>query len=302
MVNIFPLGWLAGRIGGDLVSMRTIEAEPHEEGHGAAHDPLSESDKELIRQADANLFAGNMSSDLRDTLEQWRRTDPKARLYDISELNRLNLKPGPVELAHDLIAGGLDPHFWMDPHRMEAAAFWVTTQLFSAVTLDEILKTNPQKYKQQLEKRRDDVVGELRSLDHDLANALPQECRGRWIVPEHPAFMYLADRYGFRQFAVSGVWSDDLPLDVRREREKDLAKLFQAGPRPAFFYTIDKDLSDEDRNELSRLASEYGLTPGVLDSLEEEPAINGPDEKKITGYPDAMRAIARNIANEFRCG
>ncbi|MFY1632602.1 metal ABC transporter substrate-binding protein [Solwaraspora sp. WMMB335] len=301
VVNIFPLRWLADRIGGDLVTVRTIEAEPHEEGHGAADDPLSEPDRELIRRADANLFAGNMSADLRATLEQWRRADPNARLYDISELNRLDLRPGPAELADDLVADRLDPHFWMDPQRMVVAADWVTTQLFSAVTLDEALKTNPDKYKTELEKRHGDVVIELQELDHDLNAALPEECRGRWIVPEHPAFMYLAMRYGLQQFAVSGLWSEDLPVQVRRQREKDLAKLFQADPRPAFFYTIDKDLSDEDRNQLSRLASEYGMTPGVLDSLEEEPAITGPDGKTITGYPDAMRANARNIAREFRC-
>src|SRR3990170_3839084 len=69
VVNIFPLRWLAERIGGDLVSVRTIEAEPHEQGPAASQgNPLSQQDKDLVAQADANLFAGNMSSDLRKTL------------------------------------------------------------------------------------------------------------------------------------------------------------------------------------------------------------------------------------------
>ncbi|WJK40763.1 metal ABC transporter substrate-binding protein [Solwaraspora sp. WMMA2056] len=232
VVNIFPIHWLAEQIGGDVVSVQSIEAEPHEHGDEADHETqLSEPDKELIRQADANLFAGNMSSDLRKTLTDWQQKNPEARLYDISELKKLDLKPGPPELAEDLVADGLDPHFWMDPLRMTHAAQWVNNQLLSAVSLDEALKTSAPEYREEMQGRLEDVKETLEKLHDELDDPILKGCSGRSIVPEHPAFMYLAEQYDLHQFAVSSLWSKDLTPQVRSQREKDLEELFRSDPQ-----------------------------------------------------------------------
>lgn len=295
VVNIFPLRWLAERIGGDLVDVHMIEAEPHEE------DALSKEDRSLIKSAHANLFAGNLSADLRDALDEWRAGRSPNVTADISDLERLNLQPGPADLGEDLI-DGKDPHFWLDPYeRMPVATDWVTNQLHSAVTFHPGLQADAEEHRQSFAARGEQVKADLAALHGELKDPILRGCGHRVIVPEHPAFWYFADRYDLEQFPVTRLLRGTLSPAQERDQEQRLAELFQAPVKPAFFYAIDKRQNDPERDLLTKLASEHRVTVGRLDSLEEEPAIIGSEGKRITDYLEAMRANARNIAREFRC-
>lgn len=295
VVNVFPLRWLVEEIGADLVHVQMIEAEHHEE-------VLSDEDRELINGADANLFAGNLSEELRKELESWRagRTDGASVVVDVSEVSGLELLPGPRDLGEELLPDNLDPHFWMDPLRMKVAADWVTSHLVSAVLSHDQLQQEIEELQPLLESRNTEVQRRLDQLDEDLKATL-SGCRGRTIVPEHPAFMYFAEAYGMEQFPVTGVFREDVPQDEVTRRLTELDERFQQEPRPAFFYNIDTEKIDKGRERLAELASTYGEIPDYLDSLEDEPVISNEDQEKITDYDEAMRLNARNVARELRC-
>ncbi|GAA1312024.1 metal ABC transporter substrate-binding protein [Saccharothrix xinjiangensis] len=300
VVNIFPLRWLAEQIGGDLVDVRMIEADPHEE-------ELSQADRDLIGRADANLFALNLSKDLHDALDAWRTGNPERKqgdpaVYDISSLSALDLRKGPPDLEDDLINGELDPHFWTDPRdRIRIAAEWVKNQLVSAVAFDDALKQDAEEHRKHLVNRMTEVVNRLAALDEELKVIL-RKCAGkdRVIVPEHPAFGYFAETYGLRQLPVTRMLKGELgPLELQEQKE-ELATLFKGDLKPAFFYAIDAEQLESSREQLTNLATEHFATPGSLDSLEREPAVLKSDGTTMD-YIEGMRWNARNVAEELGC-
>lgn len=299
VVNAYPLRWLAEQIGGDLVEVTMIEAEPHQ-------GKLSQADRDLIHRADANLFALDLSEELRTTLNEWRAGNPGRKqgdpaVYDISALDALALVPGPPDFQEHLLPNGLDPHFWTDPRdRMQVAGEWVKNQLVSAVGLDEVLKQEADKdHPGKLRAKWDEVSRRLKDLDGELKITLGR-CAGRVIVPEHPAFNYFVQTYGMRQLAVTKLLKGELPADELRLRQEELDTLFASNPKPAFFYAIDAERIEVGRDQLTDLATKYRATPGSIDSLEQEPAMLKADGSRMD-YVEAMRWNAGNIARELGC-
>lgn len=58
---------------------------------------------------------------------------------------------------------------------------------------------------------------------------------------------------------------------------------------------------DVERDLLTELATNYGASPGILDSLEQSPDIRQDDGDPISEYPEAMRENAANIVGELGC-
>lgn len=181
----------------------------------------------------------------------------------------------PSAQAHDEDSHeALDPHFWLDPERMTAAAQAVEAALSKADP------DHAADYKANL----DTVITSLGALDTNYGDGL-KTCERTTVVTTHAAFGYLTERYGLAQASISG-------LDPESE------------PSPAELAAVKKVVQDTSTTTIfteelvspktaEALAAETGATTAVLSPLESAP------EKG--DYIDAMTANLEALKTGLGC-
>ena len=136
-------------------------------------------------------------------------------------------------------AGG-DPHFWLDPIQFAAAAEEIGRAL-------------------DAEGAAAGFVDRLEELDSELEEGLA-DCERDTIVTSHAAFGYLAERYGLRQVAVTGLEPEAEPAP--RELERVVEEVRASGATTVF---VEPLVSPELAETVAR---ETGAEVAVLDPLE----------------------------------
>ena len=227
----YPLQWAAERVGGEHVDVRGLTkpgAEPH--------------DLELTPRAVGELAASDLVVYLRGfqpAVDEAVTTQAKDAGFDVAPAADLTLNG----------AGGKDPHFWLDPVRLQKVATALGERLAAADP------THAADYRANAA-----AVGtELHALDTEFRAGLVQ-CRSDELVTGHAAFGYLAARYGLSQEGVAGVTPDTEP-DAATLRE--LARFVKEhGVTTVYSETlVDPALAQT-------LARETGARVAVLDPLE----------------------------------
>lgn len=159
----------------------------------------------------------------------------------------------PTDVATDeeeaLEHGGIDPHIWLDPIRMQQ----ITRTI--AAGLAEADPAHAAGYAE----RSASFVKDLDALDHDISTAL-EPITDRRFVAYHSAFHYFADRYGLNQIAVlqmspgaepsPRVVADTVDL-IKREKVRAIFSEPQFSPQV-----------------IQLVARETGRTTHILDTLE----------------------------------
>ena len=97
-----------------------------------------------------------------------------------------------------------DPHVWLDPHRFELIAERIGRALHAGA-------------------RTARLVRKLRGLDREYRAGLAH-CKRHEIVTSHEAFAYLAQRYGLRQVAITGLSPEAEPAPRDLQRVVDLVR------------------------------------------------------------------------------
>lgn len=293
--NVWALTWLVERIGGDLVD------KPRLFGGHVKNDG---SDSDLLTSSDSVLYVGNLDADTAALLAKRAVKDPE-RFLDIARIRGINLVPAPPEPEDDKLSDGTDPHAWLDPHRMIQIATGVTRALTLAVTRHPELGRYRTQYSDALARRRDEVVKELNDL-HTRIEGILHSCRGKTIVPEHPAYRYLTEEFGLRQLVLSRISGQSrLEAGVEEAQRRKLAEFWQKEGPPVIFLEHSKgfgpDLdSDLERQYFHRLANEHNADVRYLSSLEKTPEpIMGED--RVRTYPEAMVTNAEQIKIGLRC-
>ncbi|MFC7205435.1 metal ABC transporter substrate-binding protein [Haloferax namakaokahaiae] len=107
--------------------------------------------------------------------------------------------------------GSIDPHFWMDPHRVATATETVRD------ALQRVDEANAEAYAANAESFRN----ALTDLDETYESTLESRERDVVLVAGHNAYGYLADRYGFEVVALTGLSPDEepSPQDIERAQE-----------------------------------------------------------------------------------
>lgn len=123
-------------------------------------------------------------------------------LVDLSDTTTIDIT-ADVELldAGPLPKRTYDPHFWMDPIRMQTAVETIRERLAEADP------DNATTYAENAQARQD----QLQTLHEDLAALTDRADNDVLLHAGHNAFRYLAGRYGFEVFALTGVSPDDRP-------------------------------------------------------------------------------------------
>jgi zinc transport system substrate-binding protein len=175
------------------------------------------------------------------------------------------------EREHDHDHGGVDPHFWLDPHRSKQA---VENIREGFITVDS---SNAETYANNANA----YIRRLDELDTTFASALGDMPKDRVLVAGHNAFQYLGSKYGFEIEALTGLSPDDQPTP------KDIAQAQEIITDHDIDYILAPVLeSDRAATTLAHQTDAKGILPIT--------AIAGMTQKwqdKNWGYIDLMKHI-----------
>ncbi|WP_440990682.1 metal ABC transporter substrate-binding protein [Haloarchaeobius baliensis] len=107
--------------------------------------------------------------------------------------------------------GEFDPHFWLDPLRVQTAVDTVREGLAAIDPANaDVYESNATAYRERLD-----------SLHADLEATVADASKGTLLVAGHDAFSYLGDRYGLEVEALTGLSPDSQPTarDIERAQE-----------------------------------------------------------------------------------
>ncbi|WUH96670.1 metal ABC transporter substrate-binding protein [Spirillospora sp. NBC_00431] len=273
VASFYPVAWLAERVGGGDVFVRTLTepgAEPHD---------LELTARQVANVADAD-FAVHVKG-VQPAVDDAVRGHAKGRSLDAASVVRKLPPPEETEdeEAHDGVRheeADYDPHIWLDPNRMAAIA---------AALGDRLAAADPARaagYRQ----RAAATAARLTALDREFQNGL-KSCARREIVTAHAAFGYLADRYGLRQIPVAGV---DPTSEPSPKRMADLTRRV-AATRATTIFTETLASPKVARS----LAREAGVRTAVLDPVE------GIEDGSSGDYLTIMTENLRTLRPALEC-
>ena len=249
--NFYPVTWIAERVAGDGVEVTSLTpngVEPHDL-------QLDAQSLALIQDADIVFYLG---SEFQPEVEQAvSQLEDKSKAVDLLKSPGVKLldakeddhdhdhghegeEEEEVEHKHPL-AGGKDPHVWLDPANMISMARQVSSELIRLAPESEPL------FSSNLAK----LIDTLSLLDQDIAEQL-SDCKVRTVVTSHAAFLYFTEKYGFEQLAIAGISPDDEPDAKRLAGIADAAKdarvttvYFEEVLSPALAKTVAREIKAE---------------------------------------------------------
>lgn len=209
--TVYPLQYFTERIGGDLVSVKSIYP-PGSDEH--TFDPTQ---KDMMALADADLFF-YIGLGLEGFVENAEKTLRNEHVQMIATADAITedmlVTNNEDDHHHDEDGhhhhGEMDPHVWISPILSDALAYSIKESLIDASPENKAF------FEQNFEALRD----ELLLLDRQFIE-MASEAPTKTFFVSHAAFGYLADTYGFEQIAVAGLNSQSEPS------QKELAQLVE---------------------------------------------------------------------------
>ena len=273
VASFYPMAWLAERVGGGDVVVRTL-TEPGTEPHDLE---LTARQVAGIEDAGFAVYVRGVQPAVDDAVAK----HAKGRSLDAAALVRRLPPPGETDdaEAHDGVRhreASYDPHVWLDPSRMATIA----------TALGERLAAADPAHADGHRRRAAATAAELTGLDRAFREGL-KTCARRDIITAHAAFGYLADRYGLRQLPVAGV---DPSAGPSPKRLAELTRLVSAtGATTVFTETLASPKVAE------ALAREAGVRTAVLDPVE------GVEDGAAGDYLTIMRENLRTLRPALEC-
>ena len=282
VATIFPLADAARQVGGRHAEVVTL-LRPGVSAHDYTATP---ADAQALAQADLLLMVG---LGLDDWAEQAGRSTAgkKLRVYRMSDSDSgvagVSPASGPATTAtaaaapvkhdadeqdeHDAHAHAGDPHLWLDPLRMRQYV------LCLAGVLGELDPAHAADYHANATV----YAAQIEQLDAEYRQRLAP-CKGRAFASFHPAFTYLADRYGLEQIGLqrtgeAGLTPAQLEKVAQFIRQKNVKVIFTEPQFPS--------------ERLARLAELTGTRIGTLDPL------GNPGQ---SGYDNYLAMMRSNLA------
>jgi len=254
----YPLAWAAEEVAGDgveVVNLTPPGAEPHD-------IELTARDVERVREADVVLYLGHgFMPALEDAVE--------GHEHAIDLLGGQRLRAGTEAhghaseepQAHEGQEPERDPHIWLDPKRLAAIAETIADEL-----------GEPEAAR--------DLVARLSELDAEFRTGLAS-CDRPEIVTSHAAFGYLADAYGLRLIALTGISPEAEPSP--RALEALVEEVEEEGATTVFFETLVSPRLAE------TVAREAGARTAALNPLE------GLTEDELAAGADYISVMRTNL-------
>jgi zinc transport system substrate-binding protein len=248
----YPLAWVADEVAADDVEVVNL-TPPGAEPHDIE---LTAGDAERVRDADVVLFLGQgFMPALEDAVE--------GHDHAVDLLTGQNVRG-------DSDGQTRDPHVWLDPIRLAVIAGTIADELGDPEAAA-------------------DVVLRLEALHEEFRTGLAR-CERREIVTSHAAFGYLADAYGLRQIALSGLSPEAEPSP--RALEDLVEEVREEGATTVFFESLVSPRLAE------TVAREAGVEAASLDPLE---GLGEDDLAAGEDYISIMRANLEALRTALGC-
>jgi zinc transport system substrate-binding protein len=253
VVSFYPLQFVVENLAGDAVDVTNLTA-PGVEPHDLELTPQAVGD---VADADLVVYLSGFQPAVDDAVD-----GQAAAALDVADAADLSLTTA---------GGTLDPHFWLDPSRLAAAADATATTLVDQGILDADTASS------NLAMLTDD----LDRLDAEFRNGLA-DCTSRDLVTSHEAFGYLADAYDLTQVGITGLSPEAEP------DPQDLADVTafveQNDVRTIYYETlVSPDVAET-------VARETGAEVAVLDPLEGLVA-DATDDDYLTVMSDNLETL-----------
>jgi zinc transport system substrate-binding protein len=280
---LYPLQWLAERVGGSDVAVIGL-AEPGVEPHDLELTPAQVAG---LEKTSLVAYIKGVQPAVDEAVEQHAAD----RGFDAATLVKTLAAEEHAEEGHAEEGHGeehaeeghaeeehghevsYDPHLWLDPSRFATVA----------TRLGEKLAAADPAHAAGYRERAAKTAADLTALDGELTQGLAN-CASRSIVTGHEAFGYLADRYKFKQVGIS-VDPDAEPSPAR------LAEVAEIAKREKVTTIFTETLVSPKVAEV--LAQEVGATTAVLDPIESRPAEGD--------YLSAMRQNLTTLKKALSC-
>lgn len=277
--SFYPIQYLAQAIGGEHVAVTSVtptNVEPHD-------FELSPKDVTALSASSLVLYVSGFQPSLDDALAQVSGPAVVDLAGSVDLVHHDGVEEeheeGATEAAHDHDhdhdpAAALDPHFWLDPVRMQAAAKAVEAALAQA---------DPA--------HADDYAANLNTLNATLADLNTSystglgHCERTTFVTSHAAFGYLADRYGLTQASISGVDPESEPSPAELAEVKKIVE--STGTTTIFTEEL---VSPE---TAQAVAAETGARTRVLSPIESAP--------EDGDYAGTMRTNLEELRTALSC-
>lgn len=273
ITTFYPTEYLVERLAGPWVELRCDVP--------ADQDALfwTPSDEQVLEYQKANLIVLNGAG-----LEKWTEhmSLPLSRVVDSSRSfeERFVHFEG---VAHSHGGGpahahtGTDPHVWLDPLNAEQQALAIRAALGPLLS----------EHESELQQRMSALSADLKAV-HRSYEALGQGREGEWVIAAHPAYNYLAARYGWR------VVNLDLDPSIEPTEEELGALREHLNETPARFILWE---SEPLAATAARLRADFGLESVVVSPCE----LLSPEERASgANLLDTLRrngeALARALA------
>ncbi|MFL6160393.1 MAG: metal ABC transporter substrate-binding protein [Marmoricola sp.] len=252
VASFYPLQYVVDQIAGDRVRIVNLTApgvEPHD------LDPTVRQVAE-ISKADLVVFEGGLAP----AVDKAAGQNAGKRALDVSK---------DVDLIGD------NPHFWLDPLRLEKAA----------VVIEKRLAAVDPKHADEFAANLTTLRATLVGLDAAYTAGL-KTCARRMVVSTHAAFGY-QKRYGLEFAPIAGLSPDAEPSPARLGQLRDLIRSDHI--TTVFNETIaSPKMADT-------LASELGLRTAVLDPIE------GVAKGRDADYASIMKQNLTNLEKANGC-
>lgn len=272
--SFYPIQYLAQAIGGEHVAVTSVtptNVEPHD-------FELSPKDVTALSASSLVLYVSGFQPSLDDALTQVSGPTVVDLAGSVDLVHHDGVEEeheeGAAEAAHDHGAGALDPHFWLDPVRMQAAAKAVEAALAQADP------AHADDYAANL----DTLNATLTDLNTSYSTGLGH-CERTTFVTSHAAFGYLADRYSLTQASISGVDPESEPSPAELAAVKKVVE--STGTTTIFTEEL---VSPE---TAQAVAAETGAQTRVLSPIESAP--------EDGDYAGAMRTNLEELRTALSC-
>lgn len=240
----YPLAFAAAEIGGDTVEVRNV-TPPGVEPHDLE---LSGRELETIGDAALVLYLRGFQPALDDAIASVSGAG-------VDLLDSVATRPGDDKI-------GVDPHVWLDPVRFAQIAAQIGVELGRSADAAPL-------------------QARLRELDAEFQRGLSR-CARDEIVTSHAAFGYLAERYGLKEVAITGISPEAEPTP--RDLEAVVRQVRETGATTIFFETLISP-------RLARtVAREVGAETAALNPLE------GLTDDEVAAGEDYVSVMRENLA------
>lgn len=296
VTSFFPLAKIVETIGGEYVTVENLAGG--QEVHAYTPSPR---DLQKMREADVVVVLGGVEPWAEDVVPQLQREGRQVivlqdhvpfvavaadhdTLHDHDDVHAHAEEHeshgdhhGDTDVAHTHDHGGVDPHVWVDPVKVQEMTHAIGNALAQADPL----------HAETYRRNSAAMVTALDAVDVAYREQLGA-CTGRAAMVSHDAFGYIARRYAITLHPIAGLSTMDEPS------AKFLAMLRETAQRDHVTHVLAEQNSVQ--NFADMVARGSGLTIVAIDALE-----RATEHNMATDYPALLMENLSALTTALEC-